>query len=518
MAASKSEPMSVQTLLEGLADVTRLPELQVLRLQDDSRLVQPGDVYCAIVSVNPNGKHGLAYAKAAVAAGAVAVLYEPVLGEALPELSVPCVAVEQLSEHLGCLASRLFDEPSADLCVTGITGTDGKTSVAQLLAQAHTLRGQPADAKAPQAAKSTRAAMLGTLGYGELDALHTATHTTPPPLVLQAWLAQFQQTGIQYVNMEVSSHALVQNRVGGVQFDTAVLTNLGRDHLDYHGDLAAYQAAKALLFAWPGLQHAVLNLDDAFGRILRGQIADSVTVVGYARDEQALNDCEQYVYYQSSPTGSGLSVRFATHAGEANIQSSLLGDFNANNLAAVLSVLLANGTAFDDAITILPKLQSVAGRMARYGGEQQGLPLVVVDYAHTANALHSALRALRPHTHGQLVCLFGCGGDRDRGKRQLMAAAAEQHADRVVLTSDNPRTENPAIILQEVQQGFERMENVVIEIDRAKAIQQAISSAKTGDVILVAGKGHENYQIIGTTKHHFDDAEVVQAALAEWAA
>lgn len=467
-------------------------DVQVSVLVDDSRQVVPGAVYCAVPSVNDDGLHGMQYAAAAVAAGAVAVLFEPADAMAMPALAVPAIPVVNLGQRLGVLADRLHGQPSAGVSVTGVTGTDGKTSVVHLLTQA----------------MGKEAAMLGTLGYGALRNLQPATHTTPPAIALQQQLSTLRTAGLKAVNMEVSSHALQQQRVAGVRFHTAVLTNLGRDHLDYHGTLAAYKAAKAQLFAWPGLQLVVVNTDDPFGLELLGALSPEVHVVGYGRQQPPT---EHFVRFAVEPTVDGLDLEIVTHQGSVGCHAPLLGDFNASNLAAVFAVLLGHGWTMPAAVEALELLQPVPGRMARFGGGQ--MPLVVVDYAHTADALSAALSALRLHTKGRLICVFGCGGDRDQGKRPLMALAAEQLADWVIVTSDNPRTEDPQAIINDVLAGFVDGQPLVVNADRAAAIHEAVSLAQPDDVVLIAGKGHETYQIIGTDKQHFDDAEVVQQAL-----
>ncbi|WP_240097478.1 UDP-N-acetylmuramoyl-L-alanyl-D-glutamate--2,6-diaminopimelate ligase [Thermomonas flagellata] len=472
--------------LEGLA-----AELAVTGLVQDSREVRPGDAFVAIAGF---GAHGLHFADAAKAAGAAAVLYEP---PAPPELPPPpdAIPVPGLRARLGAMADTFHGHPSAAMTTVGVTGTNGKTSTVQLLAQAWTLRGQ-------------KAGTLGTLGAGIWPQAVPTGFTTPLVLRLHALLAQLRDEGAQALAMEVSSHALDQGRVDGVQFDVAVFTNLTRDHLDYHGDMARYGAAKAKLFDWPGLRAAAVNLDDPFGRELYERVRGKVRAFGF-----------------SSRGAPGASVRaedlrldadgigFLLHAGgQAHpVRSPLLGRFNVDNLLAVATTLHALGMAPALVAQTLSQLLPVDGRMQRLGGD--GRPLVVVDYAHTPDALEQALASLRGHTAGRLWCVFGCGGERDAGKRPQMAAIAERLADVVIVTDDNPRGEDGDAIVAGIVAGFARPQAVQVQRDRAAAIAQAVAGAGADDVVLIAGKGHEPYQEIAGVRHPFDDVQVARAAL-----
>ncbi|HSC83068.1 MAG TPA: UDP-N-acetylmuramoyl-L-alanyl-D-glutamate--2,6-diaminopimelate ligase, partial [Pseudomonas sp.] len=332
---------------------------------------------------------------------------------------------------------------------------------------------------------------------------------TPNPIAVQASLADLKQAGARAVAMEVSSHGLDQGRVAALDFNVAVFTNLSRDHLDYHGTMDAYGAAKAKLFARPELRCRVLNLDDEFGRQLAAEQHDS-RLISYS-----LNDSEAYLYCrQASFDDHGVRAQLVTPQGEGHLQSPLLGRFNLSNLLAVVGALLGLDYPLDEILRVLPQLQGPIGRMQRFGGGK--LPLVVVDYAHTPDALEKVLEAMRPHVAGRLLCLFGCGGDRDSGKRPLMAAVAERLADAVLVTDDNPRTEDPQQIVADIRAGFAKPEQVQFIHGRGQAIAQLIAGACAGDVLVLAGKGHEDYQEIAGVRHAFSDLEETAKALQAW--
>ncbi|MFT4179829.1 MAG: UDP-N-acetylmuramoyl-L-alanyl-D-glutamate--2,6-diaminopimelate ligase [Thermomonas sp.] len=473
--------------LEGLS-----ADLAITGLVLDSREVQPGDAFVAIAGF---GAHGLHFVDAARDAGAATILYEPPAPDDLPapEDAIP---VTGLRARMGAMADQFHGQPSASMATVGVTGTNGKTSTVQLLAQAWTLRGQ-------------KAGTIGTLGAGIWPKIVPTGFTTPLVLRMHALLAELRDEGAQAVAMEVSSHALDQGRVDGVHFDVGVFTNLTRDHLDYHGDMASYGAAKKRLFDWPGLRAAAVNLDDAFGRELFDAVQGKVRAVGFSsrgaagagvRAEDVMLD------------GSG--IHFMLHAGgQAHpVHSPLLGRFNVDNLLGVAATLFAMGMAPALIAETLSQLSPVDGRMNRIGGEG-GLPLVVVDYAHTPDALEQALSSLRSHTAGRLVCVFGCGGERDTGKRPLMAAIAQRLADVVIVTDDNPRNENGDAIVADIMAGFADASRVIVQRDRAAAIAAAIADAGADDVVLIAGKGHEPYQDVGGVKHPFDDAATAREQL-----
>ncbi len=473
--------------LEGLS-----ADLAITGLVQDSREVKPGDAFVAIAGF---GAHGLNFVDVAREAGAAAVLFEPPAPDELPA-PADAIPVVGLRARMGKMADTFHGHPSAAMATVGVTGTNGKTSTVQLLAQAWTLRGQ-------------KAGTVGTLGSGVYPKIVPTGFTTPLVLRMHALLAELRDEGASAVAMEVSSHALDQGRVDGVHFDVAVFTNLTRDHLDYHGDMARYGAAKARLFDWPGLRAAAVNLDDAFGRELFAAVGGKVRALGFSSRGAAGASvrAEELVL-----DGSG--IRFMLHAGgQAHpVRSPLLGRFNVDNLLGVATTLFAMGMAPALIADTLSQLLPVDGRMNRLGGEA-GAPLVVVDYAHTPDALEQALASLRAHTAGTLTCVFGCGGERDTGKRPQMAAIAERLADRVIVTDDNPRNEDGDTIVADILSGFAEPARVVVQRDRAAAIAQAIAGAGADDVVLVAGKGHEPYQDVGGVKHPFEDAAVARDCL-----
>ena len=458
----------------------------------DSRHVRDGDLFVAFPGLRHDGRD---YIAQAVAAGAAAVVLES-QGAVAHQLAVPSVQIEGLAEQLSALADRFYQQPSAALQVIGITGTNGKTSVSQMLAQALDRLG-------------SRCGVIGTLGSGLAGALIDHGMTTPDAVAVQAQLASMRDQGASHVAMEVSSHALDQHRVAAVRFAVAVFTNLSRDHLDYHGTMAAYGEAKARLFQ-RDLQAAVVNLDDAFGRELAERCA--APVIGYS-----LSDPAATLYCRELVCDSlGLNAQLQVQGREFALRSPLLGSFNMSNLLAVLGSLLALGVDAGAAVEQVAQLQPPAGRMQRLGGGD--LPLVVVDYAHTPDALEKALTALHQHAAGRVVCIFGCGGDRDNGKRPMMARVAEQFAEAVVVTDDNPRTEPSQQIIEQICQGAEHPQALTVIPNRAQAIASTIAAARPGDVILLAGKGHENYQEIDGVRHPFSDIEQASLALQQWEA
>jgi UDP-N-acetylmuramoyl-L-alanyl-D-glutamate--2,6-diaminopimelate ligase len=511
----------LKALLGGLVDVPE--QLQVSDITIDSRAVTPG---AAFLACKGRVHHGLAFAEHAVAAGARAILWEPAAGVSPPALDAAVVVrpVPNLSAQLGFIADRFFDAPSADLTVAGITGTNGKTTCAWLLAQALSLCGR-------------RAAYIGTLGVGtpgtpdapgtagSPGALQALANTTPDALTLHRLLAQQRATGIDSVAMEVSSHALDQNRCAGVRFHTAVFTNLTRDHLDYHGDMSAYGEAKALLLRWPTLAARVINVDDAFGLALareqlqgRGGGASAADQRLFLTSQQPapwLTTAGDYVCARAvSASREGLAIQIESSRGTAQLRSRLLGDFNVDNLLTVLAVLLAWDVPLASACDAMARCTAAPGRMQAQGGGRA--PLALIDYAHTPDALAKALQAARAHCSGRLWCVFGCGGERDRGKREQMGRIAATLADAVIVTDDNPRREDAGAIVADIMQGIHAAGGTArarVIHERARAIGSALAEAAADDVVLVAGKGHEDYQLIGAERRPFSDAAVVLQAL-----
>ena len=486
--------MPLSTLLTGFADVPPARDAVVSGLSANSREIHRGDAFVALRGLS---SHGLRFAGQARAAGASAILFEPPLPDefSAEAANADLFPVSGLGEHLGSIADRFYAEPSAAMTMVGVTGTNGKTSTVQLLAQALHDAGSPAGT-------------IGTLGSGLYPLLSAGERTTPDVVAVHRLLAGLRDEGARVVAMEVSSHALDQGRVDGVRFDVAVFSNLTQDHLDYHGDMQAYGAAKARLFQRSGLRAAVVNLDDPFGRELFATLSDSLRRIGVsaAGSEGATLRAEDLHL-----DGNGIAFTLVAADQRVSVVSSLLGRFNVDNLLAVAGCLLALDWTLSAIASALSRLTPVHGRMSRLGGGE--LPLVVVDYAHTPDALEQSLRSLRAHTEGRLICVFGCGGERDRGKRPLMAAAAEQLADVVIVTDDNPRNEDGDGIVAEIRTGFGNPDAILVERDRAAAIRLAVDEASQDDVVLIAGKGHESYQESAGVRRPFDDLDVARWAL-----
>lgn len=481
--------MSLGTLLEGWAESPA--DLMVHGLSLDSRTVNEGDAFVAVAGA---ATHGARYADEAARRGAVAVLHD---GKAeLPDLPIPDVRIDSLGERLSALAARFYHAPSERLTVAGVTGTNGKTSTAHFIAQAW----QRSDGAA---------GLIGTLGYGALRALRPAGLTTPDPISVQRMLAECIDQGVEKVAMEVSSHALDQGRCADIAFEAAVFTNLSRDHLDYHGTMERYAAAKRRLFADCRPRFAVVNVDDTFGRELAANLEPGCEVLTYGTDGSA--ELSASIVGQDA---AGLRLDIVSPWGAGHIRSGLMGRFNVSNLLAAAGTLALLGMPWSRVVHQLELMHPVPGRMHCLGGERDQ-PLVVIDFAHTPDALRQALTALRGHLHGRLTCVFGCGGDRDRGKRPLMAAVAEELADRVVLTNDNPRTESPEAIFADLMEGLNQPAEATVVPDRATAIRQAIRESRAGDIVLVAGKGHEEYQETNGQRLPFSDEAAVRAVLEE---
>jgi UDP-N-acetylmuramoyl-L-alanyl-D-glutamate--2,6-diaminopimelate ligase len=495
-------------LLQDFCGPAVRTDVQISGLALDSRKVQAGDLFLAVSGTRT---HGLQHARQAIALGAVAVVWEPVAGngglaEAAALLPAPVVAVPGLGQVVGLIADRFYGHPSRGLFMIGVTGTDGKTSTSHFIAQALN-------------SEDRRCGLIGTLGNGLFGELSSASNTTPDALSMQQLLLAMQQQGARCVVSEVSSHAMDQGRVRGVTFDLAVLTNLSRDHLDYHGTVEAYADAKRKLFHAEGLRYAVINADDAFGAALLGAIPPGVAPVAYRLENEPFRTRypAQWVIGRNLRSNmQGMQFEVITPWGSGVLRCGLLGRFNASNLLAALSSLCVAGLPFDEALQRLSGTHTVAGRMERFE-LGAGHALAVVDYAHTAGALEAALKSLRAHCAGKLWCVFGAGGDRDRGKRPLMGVAAEGYADRLVVTDDNPRSEDPQQIVADICAGIRQPGLVHIEHDRAHAIAHALRSASAGDIVLIAGKGHETVQQIGNRSLPFSDRERVQALAREWA-
>jgi UDP-N-acetylmuramoyl-L-alanyl-D-glutamate--2,6-diaminopimelate ligase len=477
--------------------------VRVTGLSADSRSLAAGEAFLAYPGSRSDGRD---FIPGALERGASAVFWEREGFEWNRGWRVPNLAVEDLRGLAGHLAHEVYGRPSEKLWTIGVTGTNGKTSCSHWIAQACQACG-------------ARTAVVGTLGTGFPGELDAGVNTTPDAVVLHRSLARLLSSGAQGVAMEVTSIGLEQGRVNGIAFGAALFTNLSRDHLDYHGDMDSYARAKRRLFETPNLAHAVLNLDDVQGvRLARMLAGGGVSRAGYSCVAGAgvRAVLERYAEaHEIDVAAGGIAFTVRSSWGEARIRSPLLGRFNVSNLLGVLTTMLVSGVPFDRAVTALAGLQPVTGRMQRLGGA--GKPLAVIDYAHTPDALEKTLVALKDVARastGRLIVVFGCGGERDRGKRPLMGAVASRHAESIVITSDNPRGEDPASIIAEIVAAVS-VPHEVIE-DRRAAISYAIASARANDVVLLAGKGHETYQEIAGRRIPFSDALEAGQALSRW--
>ena len=481
------------------------------RLSSDSRAIAGGDVFIAYPG---DASDGRAYIAQAIAQGAKAVLYDDAGSFSWHEdWAVPHRAITGLKKHAGYIANAHYGNPDAGMFTVAVTGTNGKTSCSQWLGRAISRLGDPT-------------AVIGTLGVGlfasgEPGAFNATGYTTPDAVVVQRMLAECRDAGARALAIEASSIGLHQGRLNGMHFDAALFTNLTRDHLDYHGDMAAYEAAKTMVFDWDGLRHAIINLDDAMGlRLIRHleYKASPASIIGYTLTGQEIAGIASLSASDIRTSHAGTAFRVDSRFGSAQVKTRLLGQFNVSNILGVLGVLLAKGVAWSSAIDLIESLMAVPGRMQQLGGEDN--PLVVIDYAHTPDALEKTINALRPVAQqrgGRLICVFGCGGDRDAGKRAQMGAAAAA-ADQVIVTSDNPRNEAAGAIIEQIVEGMkstqaQQVQTNTIE-DRAAAILWAVRQAARPDVILIAGKGHEDYQEIRGKKMAFLDADHAALALA----
>ena len=493
---TEQRTVSLAKLVPGYAGI---PDIAVAGVALDSRRVSAGDVFMALRGTQVDGRR---FIDSAIERGAAAVLAD---GDAIgteTRNGVAVVTVPGLAARVGEIAARFYDHPTESMYLVGVTGTNGKTTCAYLVSQL-------------LARHFGSAAVMGTIGNGiwcdgEITLEETGL-TTPDPVRLQADYAEFYRQGARAGAMEVSSHSLSQGRVHGVVFDTAIFTNLSRDHLDYHGNMAAYGAAKEKLFGLPKLKRGVINIDDPFGAQmverckLRGL---KVITYGMQSGDLQVRDLKRLE--------DGFSLHLITPWGEGELKAPLFGDFNIHNALAVVAAVAAAGMPLVDILAAFPDIKPVPGRMERVATAGSEDISVLVDYAHTPDALRAALEAARPYCKGKLWAVFGCGGDRDTGKRAPMGRIATELADCAVITSDNPRSEDPRAIVDDILQGIDggaSADNVSVEVDRAKAIYFAIEQAAPGDTIVIAGKGHEDYQLVGSEKLHFCDREQAREAL-----
>lgn len=497
--------MQLTDLLKDIVAAEIKNNCEITGLAQDSRQVKPGNLFFAYPGLVADGRD---FINDAITRGAAAILMDvgaPLMGAQFQDTPTgyPVIPVTNLASQMGKIAARFYQYPSRQLDVIGVTGTNGKTSCTQLLAHALHL-----------AEKSS--GIIGTMGYGLLGHLQDGALTTPDALELQKLLADFHIQQARYVSMEISSHRLAQNRINGLDVKIAVFTNLSRDHLDYHGDMQHYAAAKRSLFDLPGLGYGVLNADDLYGQTWLQELADKLPVYAYSL-EQPKAELQQipHVYTRNARFDAvGFTASVCTPWGDGVLHNPyLIGRFNLSNLLAVLTVLGILGMPLEETLKHLANLHGVPGRMETFGGN--GKPLLVIDYSHTPDALEHVLKTLRQDCRGKLWCVFGCGGNRDKGKRPVMGKIAQHYADHVVITDDNPRHEIARDIVADIIKGLDGMDNVVIEHDRRRAIRHAVLCAQPEDIVLIAGKGHETYQIIGDEKLPFSDALEAKLLLAE---
>lgn len=487
--------MRLSHLLQDILTLPSSADREIAHITLDSRKVGTNDVFVALKGSAVDGRQFIAKA---IQQGATAVLVDAAKDEEITwQDNVPLIPVARLSSKLGEIAARFYDYPAKKLFMIGITGTNGKTSISHFIAQLFQSLHVPCG-------------VIGTLGSGLYGQLGEAGLTTPDPITLQALLQKMHEQGAKVIAMEVSSHSIDQGRVNGIEFNISLFTNLTQDHLDYHGDMATYaNVKKRFIFELPN-KAVVINADDAIGRQWISELPAQKKQYAYSVDE---NGRELASIYTTDIQLSlqGIKANVHTPWGDGQLQTPIIGQFNLSNLLAVLTTLCIYGIPLKEVLQQFALLKPVPGRMQTLGGKDK--PLAVVDYSHTPDALEKALQTLRAHTMGKLICVFGCGGDRDHSKRPLMANIAEQLADIVIVTNDNPRHEQPDFILQQIMQGFAHPELVFVELDRAKAIQNSIQLAKAQDCILIAGKGAEKYQQIGDEKFPFDDIEEVNRCL-----
>ncbi len=490
--------MKLRELLQGYFPIPNSLDRELSGLALDSREVKPNQLFVALNGLHVDGRK---YIEDAIANGASAIILQAE-ENSLQEKKlangqvIPVVSFCSLQNEISKIAAKAYQFPSHDLSVIGVTGTNGKTSCCYFIAQLMEYLMTPC-------------AIIGTLGNGRLPHLQSTPFTTPDPILLQKTLATIRDQQIKHVAMEVSSHGLAQNRLSSVEVETAIFTNLTRDHLDYHKDMASYGQAKLKLFLYHSLKQIIINIDDPFSQTILNAINNNVNVIAYSVKKNPKTNLSLIHAREIKFHERGMDVSVDSPWGSGEFSVGLFGLPNVANLLAVISALVSSGFSFNDIISQLSKLTTVPGRMQLFNGEDK--PSIIVDYSHTPDALSHALQECRKHfPEGKLYCVFGCGGDRDKGKRSQMGAIACRFADTIFITNDNPRTEDPNKIVSDILQGVNDKSNVTVECDRTKAIKAAFVDASNRDIVLIAGKGHEDYQIIGHEKHHLSDIEIAQ--------
>lgn len=483
---------SLNQVLEGLG----CSGIKISGIVQDSRQVREGYLYLALFGRHHDARD---YVPAAIEAGAAAVIVQSGgawLSHYRDSSGVPVLVVDDLRAEIGVMASKFFGNPSEKMSVIGITGTNGKTSCTQFVAQILTGMDKPCG-------------VVGTMGVGVYPALEDTGYTTPDAIVLQSTLAELSGSGAKYVAMEVSSQGLHQYRTNGTEIDIAVFTNLTRDHIDYHGSMEAYAASKRRLFEFGSLKAGIVNADDPYASLMLDALPRNAKSITYSMKHHRADIYARTLTFDTS----GYQASVVTPWGEVDLQGRLLGAFNFSNILTTLATMMCLEEKFDltDVASQIEKLSPVTGRMELVG-TCDGVA-AVVDYAHTPAGLECALQAVRQHATGNIWCVFGCGGDRDNGKRPMMAEMAGQYADQIVVTDDNPRMENPDQIIKQIMRGFSSDAAVVVQRDRALAIDHAVQQARPGDVVLIAGKGHETYQDVAGKRSAFSDAAQARLAL-----
>lgn len=499
-AKSLITSLPLESLLEGFVDTSLVKGIHISGLATDSRKVNSGHLF---IACSIGGISNIPYINDAIKNGAIAVLADD------RELPSPCLCpvplfrTKELFKKIGIIADRFYQHPSADIQVTGVTGTNGKTSVSHLLAQCL------------DASSDTKCGLIGTLGYGPINNLVPGPNTTPEPLTLQALLADMRDQKLRSVVMEVSSHGLDQYRIAGINFNLAVFTNLSRDHLDYHKTMQEYADSKRRLFNEYGIKKHIINVDDEVGKSIFSELPNDVQKIGCTLDfdkYDAARDRENLVFGKIIDTQPGrIKIKAYSPWGEVVLSTQFIGEFNVRNILSVLSAMCLLDYTFDEAVTRISHCKNIPGRLESFGSDKT--PKVFIDYAHTPDALEQVLVTLKSVCNGKLYCVFGCGGDRDPGKRPLMAAVAEKYANFITLTSDNPRSEKPEKIIQDIYAGISSNHNVDIEIDREAAISKTIRMAGVNDIVVIAGKGHENYQEINGIRQPFSDQKITRKIL-----
>ncbi|MGD9152355.1 MAG: UDP-N-acetylmuramoyl-L-alanyl-D-glutamate--2,6-diaminopimelate ligase [Gammaproteobacteria bacterium] len=490
---------NLQQLLQNIINLDTTPDINISGLTLDSREVKPDYLFFAYQGSSIDSKQ---FIDQAITNGAAVILCDT---NKLPSIltyknNIPIIALPNLTEKIGQIAATFYDNPSKNMLSIGVTGTNGKTSISYLLTSALQKLG-------------THAGLIGTLGYGNPESLTPSNYTSPNPIMLQRILADFRQQNIHTVVMETSSHALDQNRFAGMDIKFGTFTNLTHDHLDYHKTVNKYAAAKRRLFTRNSIQNGIFNLDDPIGLKWFEQFKSNFAVYGYTLNSNKFDNANIIAANNIQAQSNGINAEILSPWGHGKLISRLVGRFNLSNLLAIITNLCIMGYKLSDILSIIPELQPVPGRMQTIVGKNK--PLVVVDFSHTPDALKQALQTLREHCHGKLFCMFGCGGDRDHKKRPKMAKIAEKLADHVIITNDNVRFEDPQQIVNDILEGINHPDKVIIELDRIKAIAYTIKQATPKDIVLLAGKGHEPYQIIGNKKLPFSDIEIVKNLFAE---